>query len=251
MNSLKAVDNCRSQCFVYGPGLLSLSLLVAIAFAMILSCTSWIAHLPKPTMALENMQPRQAHQLFTRVHSCVPAATRFHHGMLPSQTAHQASSSSRSMSGNTTLLHLDHMNDHKGYSKTLTRWASQLKLSGVIFLPVACTPRPRHVFVVLDADSPGQISDFLKRLRTQNVDVNSRGQPCKERMSSVVVELPRVVGLQAKGLQVIKCDGSDGPQTHLPFVREWLRRERPPDAEPLIRQLDDFLDATIKAWKQT
>ena len=46
--------------------------------------------------------------------------------------------------GRTTLLHLDHMNDHKGYTKLLSTWAKQCRLTGVLFLSLHCDPRPRH-----------------------------------------------------------------------------------------------------------
>ena len=32
--------------------------------------------------------------------------------------------------GRTTLIHLDHMNDHRGYAKLLSTWSRQLKLGG-------------------------------------------------------------------------------------------------------------------------
>jgi hypothetical protein len=145
-------------------------------------------------------------------------------------------------------VHIDHMNDHKGYSKLLASWAKQLKLSGLLFLSLQCDPRPRHVFLVLDSPSTlGGTGEFLTRLRTQNVDVNMRGQPCQERMSAIVAELalPHCEAL-VPGMEVIDCEGGKKSQAHLPFVREFLRERRPHDAEALISAIDRFLDETTK-----
>ena len=156
-----------------------------------------------------------------------------------------------SAAGRTTLLHLDHMNDHRGYTKLLQKWCSQLKLGGVIFLSLHCDPRPRHIFAVLDSPTTmGGTGEFLTRLRTQNVDVNMRGQPCKERMSTVVADLPLAVATPCDGLAVVETEGAKGSQTHMPFVREWLLSHRPADAEALITAMDAHLDATTKPGKR-
>lgn len=156
------------------------------------------------------------------------------------------------MAGRTTLLHLDHMNDHKGYTKLMCTWAKQLRLGGVIFLSLHCSPRPRHIFAVLDSPTVlGGTGEFLLRLRTQNVDVNMRGQPCKERMSTVVIELPFAAGDGCVGaFEVVETEGASGSQSHLPFVRAWLHENRPADAPALVSAIDSHLDATTKPGKR-
>ena len=52
----------------------------------------------------------------------------------------------------TTVLHIDHMNDYKKYTKLLQKWAMQLDVQGCILFPEDARPRPRHVFVVMDAE---------------------------------------------------------------------------------------------------
>lgn len=157
--------------------------------------------------------------------------------------------------GRTTLLHLDHMNDHKGYTKLLCKWCSQLKLGGVIFLSLHCDPRPRHIFAVLDAPSVmAGTGEFLTRLRSQNVDVTIRGQPCKERQSTVVAELPLMHAASTDdgvgAFTVVETEGAKGSQSHMPFVRQWLNEHRPADADVLIAAMDAHLDATTKPGKR-
>lgn len=153
--------------------------------------------------------------------------------------------------GRTTLLHLDHMNDHKGYTKLLQKWCAQCKLGGVLFLSLHCDPRPRHIFCVLDEpETLGGTGEFLTRLRTQNVDVNMRGQACKERMSTVVADLPIADASDVGMLAVVETEGAKGSQTHMPFVRQWLLSHRPTDAEALIAAMDAHLDATTKPGKR-
>lgn len=162
----------------------------------------------------------------------------------------------------TILLHLDHMNDVKGYCGLLCEWSRQLSLDGVLFVPrderhralTDTKRRPRHVLAVLDCSSPEDGKEFLRRLRTQNVDVTVRGVPCREKMSTVVAELTtgaRAKGAsEAKGLELIQLDGSAGPQAHMPDVRDWLRTARPDDAEDIIARFEEHLDATTKPGKR-
>jgi hypothetical protein len=156
--------------------------------------------------------------------------------------------------GRTTIVHFDHMNDYRGYTKTLCRWAKQLKLGGVIFLSLHCKPRPRHIFAVLDSspginDGDSATADFLNRLRTQNVDVNKRGEPCKERMSAVVAEFPlpkkQMNEVDFGELTVVETEGSGASQSHMPFVRDYLRQHRM-DAESIISAMDKHLHETTK-----
>ena len=154
------------------------------------------------------------------------------------------------------------MNDHKGYCGLLCEWSRQLSISGPLFVPFderhrALTDtkrRPRHILAVLDCATPDDGKEFMRRLRTQNVDVTVRGQPCREKMSTVVAEgltpsEPRTPA-GTEGLELIRLDGSAGPQGHLPSVREWLRAARPSDAEDLIARFDEHLDATTKPGKR-
>ena len=99
----------------------------------------------------------------------------------------------------------------------------------------------------------GGTGEFLTRLRSQNVDVNMRGQPCKERQSTVVADLPLAAPISAEMLgafTVVETEGSKGSQSHMPFVRAWLQTHRPSDAEVLIAAMDAHLDATTKPGKR-
>lgn len=160
-----------------------------------------------------------------------------------------------------TLIHLDHMNDHRGYIKTMSKWVQQhTSLQGVVFLPLHCHPRPRHIFILLEEPISNENSatqDFLKRLRSQNVDVNQRGQPCKERMSTVVTTLSVPKSNQTNEQQqlnnellVVETNGSRASQSHMPFVRDWISQHRPNCAKALIMAMDNHLDVTTKPGKR-
>ena len=152
----------------------------------------------------------------------------------------------------TILLHLDHMNDVKGYCNHLCEWSRQLSLSGTLFVPrderhralTDTKRRPRHVLAVLDCPSPESGKEFLRRLRTQNVDVTVRGVACKEKMSTVVAEFTTSApASEPKGLELIQLDGSAGPRAHMPDVRDWLRTARPGDAEAIIARFDEHQES--------
>ncbi|CAN0029835.1 unnamed protein product, partial [Heterosigma akashiwo] len=84
----------------------------------------------------------------------------------------------------TNVLYLDHMRDEKLYTRKLSGWAQDLGLTGAVVFK-AGSKRNVHIFI---EGSDGGLKAFMKRLRTENVDVDSKGRSCRERMMSVVAE---------------------------------------------------------------
>ena len=89
------------------------------------------------------------------------------------------------------------MNDPGGYLKLLKKWTAQLGLWTRIFLWAAARiaaaaaarskrrrRRVSNILCVLRGE-PEATRAFLQRLRTQPVDVDRSGRPCKERQSTV------------------------------------------------------------------
>lgn len=72
---------------------------------------------------------------------------------------------------------LDHMRSSTSYMKLLERWCSQLSVKMVVVVS-----RDRGILVVLEGEG---VARLLQRWKTENVDVDSRGRPCKERMLQV------------------------------------------------------------------
>eukprot|EP00887_Chlorella_sp_A99_P003627 scaffold7.g3627.t1 len=86
------------------------------------------------------------------------------------------------------LLRLDHMRDRAGYSRLIRGWAGELGLSGrLLFLGSGGSA----VILLLLEGPAAALREYLVRHRTQNVDVDSKGRPCRERMMSVVCEEAR------------------------------------------------------------
>jgi solute carrier family 25 carnitine/acylcarnitine transporter 20/29 len=101
------------------------------------------------------------------------------------------------------VVRIDHMNDSKGYTKTLQKWSQQLGVDVRMFYersPKAASGaetgaldkvgpptggRVEGVYVVLGGDGES-IQSFLTRLRTEFVDVDAKGAKCKERKSTVM-----------------------------------------------------------------
>ncbi|KAJ1441181.1 hypothetical protein B484DRAFT_442834 [Ochromonadaceae sp. CCMP2298] len=85
------------------------------------------------------------------------------------------------------------MRDRKMYTKILNQWARQLGLHGAVFSPSGAKVSVnvyKDVLVVLEGGAQ-ELQEFGRRLRTQNVDVNAQGKPCKERMSSEALYVKR------------------------------------------------------------
>ncbi|XP_032776471.2 RWD domain-containing protein 3 isoform X1 [Daphnia magna] len=99
----------------------------------------------------------------------------------------------------TTIVHLHHIRSKIIYVKTLSQWFRELDLHGVlisyrrwIFLMVSGEKNNLQVFSVAKTSLIDQLIRcpwsqlYLKRHRTQNVDIDSVGRPCKERMLTVL-----------------------------------------------------------------
>ncbi|XP_052776354.1 RWD domain-containing protein 3-like isoform X2 [Mya arenaria] len=82
----------------------------------------------------------------------------------------------------TSVLHIDHMRSKTKYCKTLDKWISELGLCGRL---VFCS---KIILLILQGER-NTIHDFVVRLKTACVDVDSRGHACKERMMSVLCEI--------------------------------------------------------------
>lgn len=100
-----------------------------------------------------------------------------------------ATSDSESGTLHGALIHVDHMNDPKGYRKWLQKTAKETScqlLLKQVYPNEDYSKRPR-IFVGIVGHS-SDVSNFLKRWRTSRVDVDSRGKPCLERMMTVLMQ---------------------------------------------------------------
>ena len=90
------------------------------------------------------------------------------------------------------FLRIDHMNNAASYIKLLRRWTEQLGVCGGRLLhaaPDKGVPRRENVLCCLHAEGDA-LKAFLQRLRTQTVDVDRAGRPCKERQATVQWQRP-------------------------------------------------------------
>lgn len=79
------------------------------------------------------------------------------------------------------LLKLDHMRNKSRYIKTITRWIDELNLNGRLFFS-------GYLILIFLTGENGNVKEYLRRHKTCNVDVDSSGKPCKERMINVLVQ---------------------------------------------------------------
>jgi hypothetical protein len=84
------------------------------------------------------------------------------------------------------LYRIDHMHDRRGYTRNIARLAAD---AGVTACRVVSAARPRGILIAL-AGSRAAVARWAASMRTQNVDVDARGSPCRERL---LVELTAVV----------------------------------------------------------
>ena len=92
-----------------------------------------------------------------------------------------------------TVVYIDHMNEASRYVKTLKKWCNASMLSGRIFFKQPADKskekRKEGVYLCLKGSHEGT-KCFLGKLRTELLDVDSKGKKCKERKSSVIGSRP-------------------------------------------------------------
>lgn len=86
-----------------------------------------------------------------------------------------------------TLVLVDHMNDPKRYTKWIRKACQSVGCECAIAQCHELGQRPL-ILVLLLAEEVSSLKQVLKRWRTSRVDVDSKGNPCLERMMNVIVE---------------------------------------------------------------
>jgi hypothetical protein len=105
-----------------------------------------------------------------------------------------------SMSSYWVVIEIDHMRDSKQYTKTMRQWMKQLDLCGSLFhcnsmtTSTTCSDSTASTMwkgiylVLIGKNDKGSCDEFQKRLRSQSIDIDSKGRPCKERVASVLFQ---------------------------------------------------------------
>jgi hypothetical protein len=87
------------------------------------------------------------------------------------------------------VLRIDHMNAADAYMTKLRKWAAASGVRVSLYYSADGAKRVRGVLLLAVAPA-ATISAFLQRLRTEHVDVDSRGRSCRERQSTVLCRRP-------------------------------------------------------------
>ncbi|KAK6178780.1 hypothetical protein SNE40_011289 [Patella caerulea] len=100
------------------------------------------------------------------------------------------------------LIHLDHMRARTSYIKLIKKWTNELNLCGrLIFF--------KRLILLLLIGSSYHLKEYIIRNRRKNVDVDSRGQSCKERMLSILCEQPWDKQVIFHEFEVIDCESNE------------------------------------------
>lgn len=78
------------------------------------------------------------------------------------------------------VVRIDHMRNEQKYFKILKSWAKELGIRGKVL------NAGLHDIYVVVAGSDVSVSELLRRWKSQSVDVDSQGKPCKEKMISIL-----------------------------------------------------------------
>ena len=106
-----------------------------------------------------------------------------------------------------TMIHVDHMNNRKGYEKWIRKACKSLGCSEFIvrcYKDDSTSSRPYIIVSIFGDESC--VKQVMKRWRTSRVDVDSKGVPCLERMMTVMLE---GIVIEANDLEEILLDVKD------------------------------------------
>ena len=107
------------------------------------------------------------------------------------RTARERAETTTTVEDHHAVVRIDHMNDSAGYVKLLKKWCEGEGLGArAIHKPATASGRIEGVFVALSGPNDG-IKSFLQRLRTELVDVDSKGVRCRERKATTLCHRKR------------------------------------------------------------
>ena len=99
----------------------------------------------------------------------------------PGSTENETNLETLTVSAFGSLVLVDHMRNTSSYLKLLKSWGEDLDVTVTV---VNCGPH--RIYIQLIGREKKSVEAFLKKWRTQCVDVDSHGQPCKERQLKLV-----------------------------------------------------------------
>ncbi len=83
------------------------------------------------------------------------------------------------------IAKIDHMRREHKYMKVLNSWARDLTVSGKV---ISCGQS--RIYVIIVSPCTGNLKEFVRRWKTQNVDVDAQGRPCKEKLINILCLQP-------------------------------------------------------------
>ena len=79
------------------------------------------------------------------------------------------------------IVKIDHMRKSGPYLKTLENWSNQFALTSLFVIS-----KDQGLILLVEGDKCN-ISKFLLQWKTTNIDVDSHGKPCKEKMMQILL----------------------------------------------------------------
>ncbi|PAA70149.1 hypothetical protein BOX15_Mlig024274g1, partial [Macrostomum lignano] len=114
------------------------------------------------------------------------------------------------------LVHLEHMRSRKIYLSHLRSWTDSLGagFSCRVLLHDCRSSIAAHLLL---AGPAARVAEFLRRLRTERVDIDSRGRPCRERLMSVLLDesAGRRDASDASGFKTLTCCQPDSVRVEM------------------------------------
>lgn len=103
------------------------------------------------------------------------------------------------------IVRIDHMRRSGPYVRTLESWSQQMGLVAILMIS-----NDQGLVLIIEGEK-GQITKFLLQWKTTNIDVDSKGKPCKEKMIQILYREKQKTSGALKDIcscdfQVKECD---------------------------------------------
>ena len=106
---------------------------------------------------------------------------------------------------------IDHMRDDNLYYNNFKKWTDELDITGRLII-VECNlgySKNRMIVLLIFSKTKENINNFIKKWRTECVDINARNEPCTEKMMDIISIKPNKKNIY-KDFKMIKCKTING-----------------------------------------
>jgi len=134
------------------------------------------------------------------------------------QSSNISNSSTVAGTSEVVVVKIDHMRNYTAYIKSLRKWTGNLNLRSVLLIS------KNQGLYFLSVGHKDDLSRLMVAWKTETIDVDSRGKPCKEKMIQVIIREPWTQVISLQTFETIETDCLSSALTRLGFHSDFRRK---------------------------